>query len=249
MAVSTKLGSNIIQLDIIDSTNHFAENLMLTSDVPEGLVVVANRQTAGKGQGSNLWQSQAGKNLTLSLVLRPNFLTPDKLFLLNKAISLGVHDLVRQYIPQHPCYIKWPNDIYVRDCKIAGILINNTIGGFMLESAVVGIGLNINQTCFTHDLKNPISLKHVTKKEFVIKDVLHDLLVKLDERYDQLQQGKDLEHEYETSLYRYKLKTMYQVNGKNVSGTIRGVDNYGRLRVEINKKEHLFNHGEIQFLI
>lgn len=248
MATTTKLGSNIIQLDIIDSTNHFAENLMTSSDVPEGLVVIARKQTGGVGQGSNTWKSQAGKNLTLSLVLYPQFLAPEKMFLLNKAISLAVLDLVKSYISDQTCTIKWPNDIYIRDCKTAGILINNTIGGHVYESAVVGIGLNINQTCFTHDLPNPISLKHITKQEFAIKDVLHDLLVHLDERYDQLQKGDNLEEEYEKNLYRYKKKTVYLIDGKKVSGIIKGVDNYGKLLVEINNKIKSFNHGEITFM-
>jgi biotin-(acetyl-CoA carboxylase) ligase len=79
--------------------------------------------------------------------------------------------------------------------------------------------------------------------------VLHDLLVKLDSRYEQLQLGTDMEQEYESSLYRYNVRTVYKVNGRNVSGTIKGVDGYGRLKVEIDQKLHKFNHGEIGFLI
>ncbi len=248
MATTLKLGSNIIQLDIIESTNHFAEDLLDSSEAPEGLVVVARKQTGGKGQGANQWKSQPGKNLTLSLILYPKFLPPERIFLLSKAISLGVLDLVRYYLPDQPCTIKWPNDIYIADSKTAGILINNTIGGYVYESAVVGIGLNINQTCFTDDLPNPISLKHITQKDFVIRDVLHDLLVRLDERYEQLRRGDDLEAEYESSLYQYHKKKDYLIEGKKVSGIIHGVDNYGKLQVEINKKLHSFDHGEISFL-
>jgi BirA family biotin operon repressor/biotin-[acetyl-CoA-carboxylase] ligase len=121
--------NRIIELDSIDSTNSFAERLIKEKEVQEGIIIWAHEQTAGKGQGENVWLSEPGKNLTLSMILYPRFLPVDRQFLLNKAISLGVIDFVHTLLPPESVKIKWPNDICQNYSKLGGILISNIITG------------------------------------------------------------------------------------------------------------------------
>ena len=148
------VGQKTVKLKEIDSTNNYLKNLLSNYEpVAEGTVIMADYQFAGRGQHENKWQSKAGENLTFSIYLKPNFLHPNLQFYLNKSISLGVSDCITQLI-QEDCYIKWPNDIFVNNSKIGGILIENTLRGNLLKDSVIGIGLNINQKHF-EDLKMP----------------------------------------------------------------------------------------------
>ncbi len=178
------IGSNIIFHNELISTNTCAALLLKQQKPPEGTVIHANFQTAGKGQKGNIWVSEAGKNLLFSIILFPDMIKPEEQFGISMAISLGICDFLNKLIPV--CSIKWPNDIYAGDDKIAGILIENSIRGGNIESSIAGIGLNINQVIFPSYLPNPVSLKLITGKEHDPDYCLNELLSSLDKRYKML---------------------------------------------------------------
>jgi BirA family transcriptional regulator, biotin operon repressor / biotin---[acetyl-CoA-carboxylase] ligase len=241
----------IIELQSVDSTNSYAASLIKSEKVEEGTVVWARAQTSGKGQGNNKWESEPEKNLTFSWILFPGFLSPVHQFLLNKAISLGVCDFVNNFPVKGLISIKWPNDIYLDHNKLGGILINNNICGNMFESAIVGIGLNINQMCFSKEVPNPVSLKQVLGSKVSLRQALENLVNNLDHRYHQLCSGalEILENDYMMHLWGYQQWRKFRAENKVFEGKIDGVDEYGRLIVKSRENESMiFNHGEIEFL-
>ncbi len=158
------IGSKLFLFESLPSTNSYAAFLLKNEVIPEGAIVSAEYQTTGRGQGSNIWESENGKNLLISIILYPSIIYPASQFLISMALSLGICDFLKRFIPD--CSIKWPNDIYVNDDKIAGILIENSIMGDKIESTIAGIGLNINQEKFLSDAPNPVSLSLITGKKY-----------------------------------------------------------------------------------
>jgi BirA family biotin operon repressor/biotin-[acetyl-CoA-carboxylase] ligase len=154
---------NIIKIKETASTNIFLRELSEKEALPEGTVVVAASQTAGRGQAGNAWEAEVGINLTFSLLLKPTFLPIEKHFLLSEAVALGVWFVLQEYIQD--VSIKWSNDIYVGDRKIAGILIENELTGCEISQSIVGIGVNINQKAFLSNAPNPISLYQILGEE------------------------------------------------------------------------------------
>ena len=143
----------------IESTNQYLQRLLDEGiDITDN-IVVADFQTSGKGQGCNVWQSEDGMNLLFSIALDMSFLKAENQFLLTQMVSVAMIDVLKKYLPEESLFIKWPNDIYFNDKKIAGILIKNEIKGMMLGTSIIGIGLNVNQTYFDKSLPNPISIK------------------------------------------------------------------------------------------
>ena len=181
------IGSKIEKHDILPSTNEYATQLLAQEDVIEGTVIVAKYQTAGKGQGLHTWDSDDGKNLLFSIILYPDRVLPEDQIFITMAVSLGVCDFLNDFFKGSQ--IKAPNDIYYNNHKIAGILIENTIVEGIINSCVVGIGLNVNQTTFPSNLPNPISIANITGREQNIEDCLNKLLVCLDKRYKELLYG------------------------------------------------------------
>ena len=244
--------NHIIELGSVDSTNDYAGELVKKSLVKEGTVIWAHLQTDGRGQGENIWESENGMNLTFSVILMPRFLTPERQFLLNMAISLGVLDFIRTLEIMAGFSLKWPNDIYAGKNKLGGILINNTINGPTYTVAVVGIGLNINQIVFPKELPNPVSLKLLSGKTFPLKSCLDNLLACLSMRYIQLRTSFEqvIKPDYKKCLLGYNEERTYSHAGKHFPGMIRGVDEFGRLLVETKDKGILiFNHKEIEFIL
>jgi BirA family biotin operon repressor/biotin-[acetyl-CoA-carboxylase] ligase len=192
------IGSNIIFHKNIASTNTCAALLLKKEKPPEGTIIYTNFQSAGKGQKGNKWVSEDGKNLLLSIILFPDMIRPEKQFCISMAISLGICDFLKGLIPV--CKIKWPNDIYAGDDKIAGILIENSIIGSYIESTVAGIGLNINQVNFPAFLPNPVSLKLITGKDHDPYKCLKELAAFLDRRYKQLVSGETAEIKEDSHL-------------------------------------------------
>ena len=181
------IGSKIEKHDILPSTNEYATQLLAQEDVIEGTVIVAKYQTAGKGQGLHTWDSDDGKNLLFSIILYPDRVLPEDQIFITMAVSLGVCDFLNDFFKGSQ--IKAPNDIYYNNHKIAGILIENTIVEGIINSCVVGIGLNVNQTTFPSNLPNPISIANITGREQNTEDCLNKLLVCRDKRYKELLYG------------------------------------------------------------
>jgi BirA family transcriptional regulator, biotin operon repressor / biotin---[acetyl-CoA-carboxylase] ligase len=247
--MSKIFGSTIIELIETESTNDYAKN-MISDTKNNGTIISSNFQTKGKGHQLNKWESEKGKNITCSIVLFPKELKAENQFAISKFISLAITDYLS--IKGIDSKIKWPNDIYVENNKIAGILIENTIKGEQIDSTIIGIGININQEAFVSDAPNPISLKQITNREFDIKNEMNDLIQFLNHRYNLLLDNKIsiLDKEYKQKLYRIDELTDFAMNSRKFSGSIKGVNKFGQLIIETtDKQKKEYNFKEISFLI
>ena len=245
-------GRTVIRLEAAASTNNYALELLRSASVPEGTMVVANTQTAGKGQRGKTWLDEPGKNLLCSFVLRPSFLALSQQYLLNKAIALAVFKTVKAYVNPETVRIKWPNDILINDRKVAGILIENVFSGSQIVSCVAGIGLNVNQGVFPEGINNPVSLKMISGNEFQLADVEADLAKQIEISYLKLKAGKfeDISAGYNMGLWNKDVEHSFLNQGHALQGKIVRVDNEGRLVILCGDgTEAKFNHGEITLLI
>lgn len=244
------VGQTRVYLPVCHSTNDIAAELLQNPSTTEGTVVVTSHQTHGRGQRGNSWQAEPGKNLTFSLILKPLFVSAVSQFQLNIAVSLAVHDFLQFYLPSG-LRIKWPNDVYWRDTKLGGILIESTIKGTQLTQSVVGIGLNINQMHFPPDLR-ATSLRQATsmEDEYNLEILLNALLESLEKRYLQLRAGNFvlLERYYLQNLYSFGEKQQFRSQNQIFTGVINGIDESGRLQIETGNEIRSFGFKEIEFL-
>ena len=246
------VGQAIIDLPQVASTNAYALELLSKSKPAAGTVVSTFRQTDGRGQIGSKWESEPDKNISLSLVLYPEFLAAKDQFQLNIFVSLAVLDFVKKHLPGAPASIKWPNDIYVGDCKIAGILLQNALLSTQIRSTVVGIGININQTVFVSNPPNPTSLRLEAGHDFDLAELVPSLCEFLESRYLQLKAGKivPLQQEYIRLLFRFGQLAKYRrANGDPLEGTIIGIDEIGRLKMDVKGEVEVFDLKEIQFQV
>lgn len=238
-----------VWLDRVDSTNSYCMKIAAEGE-PEGLAVAAFIQEQGRGQRGNSWESEEGKNLTFSLLLRPNFLKVEQQFALSKAIVLSICDWLT--INGLGACIKWPNDIYVGDRKICGILIENSFSSPSLEVSVIGIGLNLNQSSFSKDIPNPTSMLLLTGMQYVPATVLSELVVSIQMRYLQLRYGLQdkIDNDYINSLYRFSEYHFYKSAEGKFKAKIVGVKPTGELILETEKGEQkMFAFKEVSFEI
>ena len=243
------IGIKIIKLDEIDSTNNYTSKLLANSNVIEGTVVVAKVQSSGRGQLSNQWESEYGKNILASFVFYPKFLPVQQQFLLSKVIALGVRDLLTLFVDK--VKVKWPNDIYIDNKKVAGILIENSIMGHTLESSIAGVGININQTVFLSDAPNPVSLIYSLKKELDCSELLLVLCECIDKWYSLLSQGnvKMINENYHDSLYQRGIVSTYRDKNGEYEGMIEGVNAIGQLQIKpLSAPLKTYHFKEVEFL-
>lgn len=231
-----------------ESTNSFAKEVLSKSKPIEGTAIIAYEQYAGKGQFGNVWLSEPGKNLTLSLILYPTFIAPAKQFLLNMALSLGIRDCLQHYVKQ-PVYIKWPNDLLCSGHKLCGILIENNLQGQTIAESIVGIGINVNQIDFPEGL-GAGSLAGLAGQQLDLDKVFHDLMSQLEYRYLQVRARRfdEVRFGYLSHLYQKDAWHTYQSDGETFEGKITGVDLAGRLVVDTPKGARTFMNKEIVYL-
>jgi BirA family transcriptional regulator, biotin operon repressor / biotin---[acetyl-CoA-carboxylase] ligase len=244
------IGSKIIFRENLPSTNTYLGQLLQDKNLPEGTIVYTNYQSAGRGQSGNRWESEDGKNLLFSILIFPSMINPVNQFIISMAISLGICDFLERQIPGGT--IKWPNDIYVNNDKIAGILIENSILGEHIEYSIAGIGLNINQVKFLSDAPNPVSLKLLTGANFDLKTCLSQLVSDLDKRYKQVisESFDQVRNDYFSKLYRVNKWSDFRDQDGVFSGRILSVTEIGKLQIE--KKSGLrveYSFKEIEFMI
>ena len=238
--LQTEMDCRIIHLDETDSTNRWLKAHRTLPDYDGNIVVWADYQTDGRGCGVNTWESQRGKNLLFSVLLRPVDVTAKEQFLVSKAVSVALCQLLSQYADGF-C-IKWPNDIYWHDRKICGILIENTLQGGMIKDSIAGVGLNVNQRDFHSDAPNPVSLSQITGREEDCGRLLDDFLSRLD-----LQASPSL---YESLLYRRSGTWPYRDADGKFMAELTGVEPDGRLVLKDDKgvlRHYCFK--EVQFII
>jgi BirA family biotin operon repressor/biotin-[acetyl-CoA-carboxylase] ligase len=200
-----------LHLSEVSSTNDVAKQLAEENLVKQGYVITTDYQNKGRGQGGSGWESERGKNIICSLVLNSNISIDFQLYL-NISMCLAVYDLVKQYCIGADVSIKWPNDVYVNDKKVAGILIENSVQGAVIKQSIVGIGVNINQVEF--DSTKATSLSAITGSTYELEECIRVLLHQLEYRYHQLLAGAhaDLWHEYHEFFYRRNKKTQFNTD-------------------------------------
>lgn len=206
-------------------------------------------QTQGKGLGSNRWLSQRGQNILISFLFQPP-ITIQNQFYFNQYFAIAIRNFLSKYIKDPK--IKWPNDIYVGNKKIAGILIEHSIQGNILKYSIAGVGININQTSFEPEIPNPTSLSILTGKKYEIPTLINQLVQSLNESYH-LIQNQDfikLEQEYLKHLFQYQTVARYLIHEQAFSGTIVGLSPIGQLLIQNeNGALHTCNHKEVKFLL
>jgi BirA family biotin operon repressor/biotin-[acetyl-CoA-carboxylase] ligase len=226
------IGSKIKFFENLPSTNTYAIGLLKENRLSEGTIIQTNFQSAGRGYSSNKWESEDSKNLLISIVLYPTFINAENQFSISMAISLGICDFLEQFIPA--CTIKWPNDIYVKNDKIAGILIESSIAGEIIEYTIAGIGLNINQTEFSKNIPNPTSLSMITGVNYNIQEILKRLALTIDKRYKELISGETvrIKNEYVLKLYRLNEWSDFKDEEGLFKGRLLSVNDEGKLIIE-----------------
>lgn len=245
------VGQNLIKLLEVDSTSSYLKNLTSKSEpLPEGTVIMAENQFAGRGQQENIWHTEAGKNLTFSLLLKPKFLAITKQFYLNMAVSSAIYKSMRNFLPTN-LTVKWPNDIFYQNKKLGGILIENAIVGNVIKNSIIGIGLNINQQKFPSVIaKKAISAYQILQQDVNLEELLVDICSNLESNYLQLKTGNYtfLKQAYVDKLYKSNIRSFFRQNGEIFEGIIKGVTDTGLLEVERKEKITTYNFKEIEFL-
>ncbi|NNJ87814.1 MAG: biotin--[acetyl-CoA-carboxylase] ligase [Eudoraea sp.] len=224
---------NVIKVSATDSTNLHLKRMLQESILEDYTVIVAETQQQGRGQGGSQWTTESGKNLTFSVLKHfKNFHVKDK-FLISMAVSLAIYKALRAIqIPD--LSIKWPNDILSGTRKLCGILIENTLKGSQLKLSIIGIGININQKAFD-SLPNATSLTLISGKTYDLETLLMDILLELKRQLALLEEHSvtALEKEYQQLLFKKGELAVYNINGRQVEGIIRGVTKEGRLLLEL----------------
>ena len=245
------MNETFIHLNETHSTNsHLRELIMREKEQPEGTVVITDYQTAGRGQKGNSWESERGKNLTFSILLHPNHIPPGKQFILSQLISIAIVGVLKKY--DRHFTIKWPNDIYWKEKKIAGMLIEVDLTGSSLSNAIIGIGININQRHFKSDAPNPVSLTQITGKEHNLSELLEKILDRIVDEYNKYtpDNEEEIRQKYMALLFRNKGVYPYLYGEEIFNASIEGIEPNGQL---ILKKEngsiHTFAFKEISFVI
>ena len=225
----------ILHFDEINSTNVYLYDKMAEKNDISDTVVVAAHQTAGRGMDKNRWESEAGKNLLFSIALKSNFLEAENQFKISQAVSVAIVETLQNIINSDKFFIKWPNDIYFGDKKLAGMLIQNTIEGRMMGTSIIGIGLNVNQMEFSKDIPNPISLKLITSKSIDLDYLLNLLISSIKNSVESLRfesNQKEINEKYISKSYRFGIWSDYFHQNQVKQLKITGFDKYGRLLLQ-----------------
>lgn len=268
-------GMPFIELQSVDSTNNYALARLHEARLPDrqglvqhGQAYFAHEQVAGKGQRGRIWSAEKGANIILSVVLNPHPLQLLQQFQLNAAIALAVHDFFSNYAPEDT-KIKWPNDLYWQDRKAGGILIESVISSFLpvkkdsvaenekqqttsgqWQWAVAGIGININQTAFPQELKNPVSLKQITGKDYNVVTLAKELCECLYSRFGELTENgfASIYRTYNSQLYKRGEAVKLKKDNRVFEAIIKNVSPAGQLVVQ-HSIEQAFSFGDIEWII
>ena len=235
----------IIHIDETDSTNRW-----LVANRTEGqnpCVVVADYQTAGRGCGTNKWESERGKNLLFSMLIHPTEIPVNKQFVVSMAVANSIAAVVAKYVEKRTVRVKWPNDIYVGDKKICGILIENRLQGGVIKDSIIGVGLNVNQLCFVSDAPNPVSMANVTGRQFDREQLLQELLEAFQQEWADLEGVRE---RYLQQLYRRKGFFRYRDAYGECTAEIVTVEADGHLVLQdVDGRTNRYAFKEIQFVI
>ena len=243
------------------STNTLLENMISNgsldcTDAENDLFTLHTfRQTAGRGQKGNSWESEPDKNLTFSTLFQIQQIPVEKQFLLSEMVPLAITNVLRRLLSKSEkqpegIRIKWPNDIYFDNRKICGILIEHSIIDNKIDHSIAGIGININQTTFRSDAPNPVSLKQITHTDYDLNSVLDDVIKEFELLKPMLQQPEKLKAEYMSRLYRAEGYFPYAGNGKRFEACIEDIADNGMIIMKDRQGNRLqFAFKQLTYLI
>jgi BirA family biotin operon repressor/biotin-[acetyl-CoA-carboxylase] ligase len=243
------IGEPFYEIGEVDSTNNYAMRQVQAQMAGHGTTWFADYQNSGKGQRGKTWNARPGENILMSCVLEPVFLTVDNQFILNAAVALACFDFFATYAGEEVC-IKWPNDIYWKDRKAGGILVENIIKGKHWRFTIAGTGININQTFFGAGLQNPVSLKQITGKSFDVIALAKELCAQMNGRWQQLRnlEFAKIINEYAQHLYKLQEAVTFTGNGETFTAVVKGVTLEGELLVETSETRKL-KHGTVEWML
>ncbi len=235
------IGQNKIFLPEVDSTNSYASILLKNVNAIEGTAVFTHHQTEGKGQRGNSWNAEPAKNITLSVILKPSFLSVNKSFYLSKITALSLYDVLAEVLVhgQFDIKIKWPNDIVVDQKKIAGVLIENAFKESSIASSIIGIGLNVNQHEFGGLNNFATSVFKLTQSNFDLEEVMELVFLHLEKWYLQLRSGRfnEIDKAYLNVLFKLNDTCLFEDKSKQFTAKLIGVSEAGLLLLELETKE------------
>lgn len=246
----------MIEVEETVSTNQYLSQLCneQPGSVAEYTTVTAQFQSSGKGQRGNSWESEKGKNLLFSVILYPTFLEPRRQFILSQIASLAIKEELNRW--SNDFFIKWPNDIYYREQKICGMLIENELTGRSISRCICGIGLNVNQEIFRSDAPNPVSLKQITGKEQNREEILTHILKRMKIYYEGLRMedpqiyADEVNARYARSLFRRRGYHTYEDADGRFQARLLRVEADGRFVLEDeNGKERSYLFKEVQYVL
>jgi len=266
-SAANPIGSPFVELQSVDSTNKYAMSLVHEANLPgrqgvaqHGMAIFAHEQTDGKGQRGKKWSSEKGSNIALSIIINPNPLALNEQFKLSVCVAVSIYEFF-SHLVEDGAKIKWPNDLYWRDRKAGGILIENVVGNRRSgignpelgiqdwKWSVVGIGININQTSFPPDLLNPVSLKQITGKEFESVMLAKEFCLVFDKNFQLLVTGnfERLLALYQAHLYKKNEKVKLRKGSRIFETIIKGVSEKGQLITHHSIEERL-DFGEVEWV-
>jgi BirA family transcriptional regulator, biotin operon repressor / biotin---[acetyl-CoA-carboxylase] ligase len=241
------IGRKIIQLECVDSTNNYVAKMILENDIEFGTVILADEQLNGKGQRGSVWHSKSGQNLLFSMYLDSAILSVSNQFDLSKIVTISIVRTLKSYGIE--AKIKWPNDVYVHDKKIAGVLIENQISGQNLKSSIIGIGLNLNQTEF--EGLNATSLRNEINDFVPVYDFALSLINQFNSCWVMLEQGEvgEINRLYLNDFYLINLERYFRDSKGAFLGKIKGVTENGYLILESKEREKkIYDLKEVSFI-
>ncbi len=242
------VGKNLVFLPSCHSTNDIASEIIQNNEFIDGTVILTDHQTAGKGQRGNVWESAPGENLLMSIILKTSFVKIERQFDLSIAVAVSVFEALKVCGVSN-LSIKWPNDIYINQKKIGGVLTENSILGQKMGNSIIGIGINIHQTKFENPRASSLVLE-APKMAFERETIIEKICEFLEYNLSLLKEGKTdlLEKKYSENLFALNEQRMFKTSEGIVEGKIIGVTENGLLKIISQNKEKYYNIKEIEYL-
>jgi BirA family biotin operon repressor/biotin-[acetyl-CoA-carboxylase] ligase len=241
------IGQPLVILPTVDSTNKYAMQEVHAHMAKHGTAYFALGQTEGRGQRGKTWKTTEGENIILTVVTEPQCLFPPNPFLFNAAFALACYHFYKTWAGDET-RIKWPNDLYWRDRKAGGILIENVVNGKDWKYALIGIGININQVHFDPDIPNPVSLRQIRGEFLDPLALAKELLIRIEEYWHSWKSSpQDLLHEYNELLFRKNEKAKFRTGNRVFEGVVKGVNESGEIILQTDMEE-CFSFGELTWL-
>lgn len=238
----------LIHLEEVTSTSIYLRSLSNIKTLTDGYAVYADFQSAGRGQKGNSWESERGENLMFSTILYPIGLKADRPFIVSQIISLAIKDVLERYTTD--ISIKWPNDIYWKEKKITGILIENTIMGDEVDKIIIGVGINLNQENFISNAPNPVSLKQITGYSYNVKDILIQVIERMLFYYEKLQSPQIIRTLYKQSLFRKEGLHLFADANTTFVAQIHDIEDSGLLVLKSESGEICkFAFKEVRYIL